>query len=253
MLQVDAFADAVFSGNPAAVCPLAEWLPDDVMQAIAAENNLPETAFLVPDGDGFHLRWFTPTTEVELCGHATLAAAFVVLADSGGDAVRFRTRGGELGVTRRGGLLHLDLPAQEARAAAAPAALAEGLGVSGFAALVGPNHMAVLDRQEQVAALDPDFRRLADLHPRGVIATAPGDGCDFVSRYFAPSYGIDEDPVTGSAHCMLVPYWSARLGRRRLVARQISRRGGTLHCEDRGARVGVGGRAALYMEGVIRV
>ena len=254
--QVDAFADRAFSGNPAAICPLEEWLPDEVMQSIAAENNLPETAFFVPGGEGgYGLRWFTPAVEVELCGHATLASAFVILdcMAAGGDAVSFDTRSGRLAVARRGDLLYLDFPALPAVEAGIPDALAAGLGAAPRTVLEGPNHMAVFAADAEVAALDPDFRELAKLHPRGVIATAPGGDCDFVSRYFAPAHGVDEDPVTGSAHCMLIPYWSARLGRERLLARQISARGGTLHCENRGPRVGIGGRAVLYMEGTIRI
>ncbi len=252
--QVDAFADEVFSGNPAAVCPLPEWLADDVLQAIAAENNLSETAFLVADGAGGHgLRWFTPTVEVDLCGHATLASAFVILEGTAGDSVSFRTRSGTLTVERRSDLLWLDLPAHGARGAETPEALAAGLGAVPAATLEGPNYMAVFGREDEVAALEPDFRRLAELGPRGVIATAPGAECDFVSRYFAPAHGVDEDPVTGSAHCMLIPHWSARLGTERLVARQISARGGTLRCENRGGRVGIGGRAVLYLRGTIRI
>lgn len=252
--QVDAFADEVFSGNPAAVCPLPEWLPGDVLQAIAAENNLSETAFFVADGGGGHeLRWFTPTVEVDLCGHATLASAFVILERTGGRSVSFRTRSGTLAVDRRGDLLWLDFPAHEARKTEAPEALAAGLGTVPAATFEGPNYMAAFAREAEVAALEPDFRRLAELAPRGVIATAPGAECDFVSRYFAPAHGVDEDPVTGSAHCMLIPHWSARLGAERLVARQISARGGTLRCENRGDRVGIGGRAVLYLEGTIRI
>lgn len=254
--QIDAFADRVFSGNPAAVCPLTEWLPDELMQAIAAENNLSETAFFVPDGEGdYDLRWFTPTIEVELCGHATLASAFVILEcmATGREAVSFNTRSGRMAVARRDDLLYLDFPAHQAVETEIPEALAGGLGVAPRAVLEGPNYMAVFAQEAEVAALEPEFRSLAKLYPRGVIATAPGEDCDFVSRYFAPAHGVDEDPVTGSAHCMLIPYWSVKLARKSLLARQISARGGTLHCEDRGPRVGIGGRASLYMEGTVRI
>ena len=234
--QVDAFADRAFSGNPAAICPLAEWLPGEVMQSIAAENNLSETAFFVPGGDGgYDLRWFTPTVEVELCGHATLASAFVILdcMAAGGDEVFFNTRSGRLAVARRGDLLYLDFPAHRAVEAAVPEALVDGLGAAPRTALEGPNHMAVFAGEAEVAALDPDFRELAKLHPRGVIATAPGGDCDFVSRYFAPAHGVDEDPVTGSAHCMLIPSgrrgWAAngcsRARSRRAAGRSIARTG----------------------------
>ena len=254
--QVDAFADRAFAGNPAAVCPLTEWLSVELMQAIAAENNLSETAFFVPDGEGgYDLRWFTPTIEVELCGHATLATAFVILEcmAPGGEAVSFNTPSGKMTVARRGDLLYLDFPAHRAVETGIPKALADGLGGAPRTVLEGPNYMAVFAREAEIAALEPEFRSLAKLYPRGVIATAPGEDCDFVSRFFAPAHGVDEDPVTGSAHCMLIPYWSARLARKSLLARQISARGGTLHCEDRGSRVGIGGRAVLYMEGTVRI
>lgn len=259
--QVDAFSDAVFAGNPAAVCPLDKWLDDATMQAIAAENNLSETAFFVAADDGgaghYELRWFTPTVEVDLCGHATLASAYVVferLAPRRRE-VRFATRSGELAVAREGDMIVLDFPAYPGTPVAAPAALADGLGAAPDEVLEGPNYVAVFAAGKDVAALAPDFDVLAGLHPRGVIATAPGEawGCDFVSRFFGPSFGIDEDPVTGSAHCMLTPYWAARLGRKRLDACQISARGGVLACEERGDRVRIGGRAALYLEGTIRI
>ena len=255
IFQIDAFADAVFRGNPAAVCPLDDWLADDLMQAIAAENNLSETAFFVPRADGYDLRWFTPTVEVDLCGHATLASAFLVLnrIEPAAQTVRFHTRSGELTVERREKLLFLDFPAYPGEEAACPAGLADGLGVAPAAVIEGPNYMAVLEDEAAVAALRPDMARLADLHPRGVIATAPGDACDFVSRYFAPSFGVPEDPVTGSAHCMLTPYWARRTGKSILDARQISARGGRLTCEDRGQRVGIGGAAVMYLEGRITV
>jgi len=259
--QIDAFADAPFGGNPAAVCPLESWPDDAVMQRIAAENNLPETAFLAPraDGDGYDLRWFTPTTEVDLCGHATLASAFVLRrrSDATGDGgeIAFHTRSGRLTVAPRGDLLALDLPAIPAEPTAAPAALTEGLKAMPAETLQARNGnwMAVFPAERDVASLDPDMARLATLHPGGVIATAPGadDGIDFVSRFFAPSHGIPEDPVTGSAHCTLTPFWAQRLGRKLLHARQISRRGGALLCEDRGPQVAVAGRAALYLEGRI--
>ena len=255
VFQIDAFTDAVFGGNPAAVCPLDSWLDTAVMQAIAAENNLAETAFFVANGDGYDLRWFTPTLEVDLCGHATLASAFLIferLAPQT-ERIRFQTRSGELTVARRDGLIYLDFPAYPGPAVDCPAALADGLGNTPVEVIEGPNYMAVFRSEADIAALSPNMDVLATLHPRGVIATAPGDACDFVSRFFGPSFGVPEDPVTGSAHCMLTPYWATRLGKDRLEARQISTRGGRLRCENRGGRVGIGGQAVLYLEGKITV
>ncbi len=251
--QVDAFSAKVFAGNPAAVVPLAEWLADEVLQAIAAENNLSETAFFVPQGAGFHLRWFTPAVEVDLCGHATLASAYVIrrfLAP--GDApVRFDSRSGPLSVEVSGDNFVLDLPARPGREAAVPSVLEAALGVRPQALIKATDWMAVLTDEAAVRACTPDMAALAALDCRGVIVTAAGDGCDFVSRFFGPRVGVPEDPVTGSAHCTLVPYWAARLGRRQLHARQVSARGGVLECEDRGERVGIGGRAACYLRGRI--
>lgn len=254
LYQIDAFADAVFGGNPAAVCPLETWLEDDRMQAIAAENNLSETAFLVREGEAWRIRWFTPRVEVPLCGHATLASAFVVLhhLEPGAQRVRFESASGPLAVEREGERLVLDFPARPARPAEAPNGLLEGLGVEPEEVLEGPSWMAVLGDEAAVRALAPDFARLERLG-KAVIATAPGEGCDFVSRFFAPQAGIPEDPVTGSAHTTLVPYWAGRLGKRRLAARQVSARGGELACEEAGARVRIGGRAVLYLEGRIHV
>lgn len=255
LFQIDAFTDRVFGGNPAAVCPLDAWLADDVMQAIAAENNLAETAFFVANDTGYDLRWFTPTLEVELCGHATLASAFLIferLAPAA-DILRFQTRSGELTVARKDGMLFLDFPSYPGPAVECPEALAGGLGNVPHEVIEGPNYMAVFQSEADIAALSPNLEMLATLHPRGVIATAPGDAVDFVSRFFGPSFGVPEDPVTGSAHCMLTPYWAQRLGRTRMDARQISKRGGVLVCEDRGARVGIGGNAVMYLEGTISV
>ena len=254
--QVDAFAASLFSGNPAAVCPLEDWFDDATLQSVAAENNLAETAFFVKTGGDWDLRWFTPTTEVDLCGHATLASAFVVFEflQQDADSVVFATRSGDLTVTRERGRLELDFPAIPAAPCDAPAALLDGLRGSPSEVRRGSNYMAVFETAADVAALDPDLTTLAKLHPCGVIATAPGTGeADFVSRFFAPSYGVPADAVTGSAHCTLTPFWSQRLGRTRLVAHQISARGGVLYCEDRGQRVGIAGEAVLYLEGTIRV
>ncbi len=254
IFQVDAFTDKMFSGNPAAVCLLEEWLTESQMQAIAAENNLSETAFLVPRGDDYALRWFTPQCEVRLCGHATLASAFVIFTSvqPGKTSVRFDTRSGILAVERRHDLLVLDFPAAIPAVCDGPAALAQGLKDMPEVVLrTDDNYFAVYASERQVRALQPDSVALKLLHPRGVAVTAPGESTDFVSRYFAPSYGITEDPVTGSTHCSLVPYWSGRLGKTQLHGRQVSSRGGDLHCELRGSRVLIAGRAIQYMQGTI--
>lgn len=253
LYQVDAFSSRVFAGNPAAVCPLEAWLADSAMQVIAAENNLAETAFFVPAGGDYALRWFTPTTEVELCGHATLASAYVVFRhlEPARETVTFHSKSGPLTVAREGDGLAMDFPALPPAPVEAPAALIEGLGRPPRAVLAEADYLAVFDHADEVAALSPDPAALLRLDRRGVIATAPGRDCDFVSRFFAPKCGIAEDPVTGSAHCLLVPYWSKRLGKSKLQAHQISARGGEILCEDRGARVKLLGRAAQYLEGVI--
>ena len=258
--QLDSFADRVFAGNPAAVCPLDEWLPDETLQAIALENNLSETAFFVPDGgDGaYHLRWFTPGAEVDLCGHATLAAARVIMdrVDTGRTTVRFRTRSGQLTVVRREDELIMDFPARPAAAKEAPRALIEGLGAAPLEVLAAPrDYLVVYGSEEDIRKLCPDYLRLRGLDRLGVIATAPGTAVDFVSRFFAPSVGVPEDPVTGSAHCTLAPYWAERLGigENWMTARQISARGGNLSVRARGERVDIAGSAVFYLEGSIRI
>ncbi len=263
IFQVDAFTDRRFAGNPAAVCPLPSWPEDATLQAVAAENRLSETAFLVPRGEDYELRWFTPRAEVDLCGHATLAAGHVVLRILQGtrEAVRFRTASGPLTVEREGERLAMDFPAVPAEAAPAPPGLAGALGASPAEVLAAKDWLAVFEASTEVAALAPDMGALEALDRRGVIATAPGpepgegegsgNGPDFVSRFFAPKLGVPEDPVTGSAHCTLAPYWSGRLGRRRLLGRQISERGGEVGCEVLGDRVRLSGRAVLYLEGRI--
>jgi len=250
--QVDAFTGDLFAGNPAAVCPLQEWLPAELMQSIAAENNLSETAFLVPQAGGYGIRWFTPQAEVDLCGHATLASAFVVFEflDPALREVRFDSKSGPLTVTRKHQLLVLDLPAQAPEPAAAPTDLTRGLGAEPREILRANYWLAVFDDERAVRALKPDMRILARLD-RPVTVTAPGDEVDFVSRFFGPSLGVDEDPVTGSAHCSMTPYWSKRLEKRVLSARQVSTRGGEMRCEDGGDRVLLAGRATLYLRGYI--
>jgi PhzF family phenazine biosynthesis protein len=262
LYQIDAFASEVFKGNPAAVCPLEAWLDEARMQAIAAENNLSETAFFVRDPKDtarFALRWFTPKLEVELCGHATLASAFALfeLLGQPGKAITFSTRSGDLVVTRReDGTLSMLFPARPASPCPSPPALAEALGTAPREVLAAaPYYLAVLDSEEDVVRLAPRMDRVAGLDRSAVIVTAQGDSvhADFVSRFFAPQKGIDEDPVTGGAHTTLVPYWSKRLGKRSLRAVQRSARGGELACEDLGDRVTMAGRAVKYLEGAIFV
>jgi len=253
--QIDAFASRVFGGNPAAVVPLESWLPDGVMQAIAAENNLAETAFFVPEGEGYALRWFTPTVEVDLCGHATLASAHLILSKiaPGREQVRFNTRSGPLTVTRQGDMLALELPSRPPEPCPTPSGLEAAFGKAPKAVLAARDYLLVYESESDIRGLKPDMARIAALDRFAVIVTAPGSDCDFVSRFFAPAQGIPEDPVTGSAHCTLIPYWSKRLGKRGLSARQLSPRGGELLCEDRGARVVVAGKSVLYLEGAIFV
>lgn len=259
MYQVDAFTHHLFGGNPAAVVPLERWPNDTLLQAIAMENNLSETAFFVETGAHFQLRWFTPTTEVPLCGHATLASAWVIFNEINPDLqeIQFNSLGGPLSVRRLDqGWMELDFPAfgTEALEEGDAAALAKAMGahpVQCLRVLDKENAMLVFERAEQVRALTPDMRALLSLPYSGVIATAPGDDCDFVSRYFAPAVGIDEDPVTGSTHCALTPYWAAQLGKQTLEARQISARGGVLRCTLRGERVGIAGQAVPYFRGGI--
>jgi predicted PhzF superfamily epimerase YddE/YHI9 len=257
LYQVDAFTDRLFGGNPAAICPLETWLPDATMQAIAAENNLAETAFFVRDGGGYALRWFTPTVEVDLCGHATLASALVVFdrLEPGRDRVDFHTlQAGTLTVKRRADLLEMDFPARPATATKAPAGLLAALGGTPREVLRARDHLVLYDSATEIVALKPDFAALAKVECFSAIVTAPGEnGIDFVSRFFAPAAGIPEDPVTGSAHCTLTPYWAKRLGKTALEARQLSPRGGALHCTLNGDRVGIAGKAVLYLQGQIEV
>jgi PhzF family phenazine biosynthesis protein len=256
LFQIDAFASRVFAGNPAAVVPLDRWLDGATLQAVATENNLSETAFFVGGRGDYHIRWMTPAAEVDLCGHATLASAWVVFneLEPGRREVHFRSKGGPLRVTADADRLALDFPSRPAEPVDdVTGRLGEALGRRPVRALAARDYLAVYDTEEDVRALRPEMARVAALDRMGVIATAPGHGCDFVSRFFAPQVGVPEDPVTGSAHCTLVPYWSKRLGRSRLFARQVSARGGELWCEDRGDRVEIAGRAAKYLEGTIEV
>ncbi|NOX81346.1 MAG: PhzF family phenazine biosynthesis protein [Deltaproteobacteria bacterium] len=254
--QIDAFTSTVFTGNPAAVCPLAEWLADLQLQAIAAENNLSETAFFVRRDDHYELRWFTPATEIDLCGHATLAVAFIICnyLEPARDTVRFISpRSGELTVIRENDLLKMDFPSQPPAICEPPAELTAGLGIEPIEVLQSEDYLAVFQSEEEIAGLRPDIAKLRKLDKRGVIVTAPGKTADFVSRFFAPKLGVDEDPVTGSAHCTLIPYWKSKTGKNSFHARQVSTRGGELFCEDRGKRVVIAGRAVKFMQGVITI
>jgi len=253
--QVDAFTSEVFGGNPAAVCPLEEWIDDAKMQAIAAENSLSETAFFAKEGDHYKLRWFTPACEVNLCGHATLASAFIYMnkLEPAQRSIQFETRSGRLVVRREGELLAMDLPALPPwNVPAIPADLRNGLDLAPKALWqVQDNYFAIYQNEEEILRVQPNSAMLGKLHPFGVCITAPANHSDFVSRYFAPSYGIQEDPVTGSTHCSLTPYWSQRLNKQKLHAFQVSARRGELWCEMAGDRVIVRGKAALYLEGSI--
>jgi len=256
LYQIDAFTGRVFGGNPAAVCPLDAWLSDAVMQSIALENNLSETAFIVRRNGEYDIRWFTPAVEVALCGHATLASGFAVFnfLEPARTNVTFESKSGPLRVSARDGMLALDFPSRPPERVDPPRVLLEALNVRPASVWRATDFMAVYDSEADVAALRPDFAKLAAVDSaRALTCTAPGTDCDFVSRFFAPRQGINEDPVTGSAHCTLTPYWAKRLGRKKLRARQISARGGELFCEDRGERVGIAGRAALYLKGEIDI
>lgn len=253
--QVDAFTSRLFGGNPAAVVTLDAWLPDSVMQAIAAENNLAETAFVIPREANAPLRWFTPTMEIDLCGHATLASAHVLFAYhfAAARCLTFETRSGVLAVGRTDAGLCLDLPARPAVRVDAPEALADALGAAPREVYAARDLLAVFDAEADILAMRPDMAKVAALDAFAIIVSAPGDRVDFVSRFFAPRAGIPEDPVTGSAHATLVPYWAARLGRTRLSARQLSARVGELECELRDDRVFATGGTIEYMRGEIDV
>ena len=254
--QIDAFTNRPFGGNPAAVVLLDEWLDTKVMQSIAAENNLSETAFVVKR-DGYHdLRWFTPTLEIDLCGHATLASGYVLFNEGleNGDRIRFETqKAGSLEVSRRDDLITLDFPSRPPEPTEVTDLLAEALGARPLEAHGARDLLCLFETQEDVLALAPRFDRMLALGAFAVIATAPGRDSDFVSRFFAPKAGVPEDPVTGSAHCTLTPFWSQRLGKNELHAFQVSRRRGELFLENRGDRVLISGRAVKYLRGTIRV
>ncbi len=252
---VHSFTDELFRGNPAGVCLLDEWFDAPLMQRIAAENRLSETAFVVPDGDGYGLRWFTPASEVDLCGHATLAAAFVLFEELEypHETILFRSQSGELTVGRGRASMFLDFPSRPPQPCAVPDRLSAGLRRDVAEAMRSRDYLVVLGSEDEVRAVEPDFPVLAEIDSEGVIVTAPGTDVDFVSRFFAPALGIPEDPVTGSAHCTLAPYWAEVLGKTELTARQVSDRAGELACRVVGDRVHIAGRAALYAKGFLNL
>lgn len=255
IFQIDAFADRPFTGNPAAVMPLQAWLPDETLQAIAMENALSETAFFVKEDAGYRIRWFTPACEVDLCGHATLASAFVLFTELEPDrsSVDFQSASGRLSVRRQGDLLALDFPSRPPQPIPPIPGLAEALQATPLETWKARDIVVVLESEDAVRSLKPDMAALARIDAFAVIVTAPGRQADFVSRFFAPRKGVPEDPVTGSAHTTLTPFWAARLGKSRLRALQVGPRGGELFCEDLGARVSIAGRAVKVLEGTFRI
>ena len=260
---VDVFTEAVFSGNPAGVCLLESWLPDEILQNIAMENNLSETAFLVKRDSHYDLRWFTPELEVDLCGHATMGSAYVLFRfkDKNADILSLHTQSGVLAVERKGDMLLMNFPSRPAAPTHRFDSIGGALHIENYEVYKSADLLVVLDNEDAVKSVEPDFEALKRVKEEagmpddsfGVIITAPGSDCDFVSRFFAPNAGINEDPVTGRAHCVLIPYWSKRLGKTTMTARQLSKRGGSIYCEDVGDRVIIGGRAALYLTGEINI
>jgi PhzF family phenazine biosynthesis protein len=253
--QIDAFASKLFEGNPAAVCPLDEWLPDELMQSIAEENNLSETAFFVPKGNGYHIRWFTPVSEVDLCGHATLASAYVLFNILGykKDRIEFDSRSGTLAVTKDNEWLVMDFPAQPPVPCDIPKEIVKAFNTAPIECLKSEDFIVVFEREIDIESANPDFELLKKLNSRGVIITAKSIRYDFVARFFAPKYGIPEDPVTGSAYTQLAPYWASKIGSKRFSAKQMSSRGGELTCEVVDDRVFISGKAIKYLEGKIKI
>ncbi|MFV0388063.1 MAG: PhzF family phenazine biosynthesis protein [Pyrinomonadaceae bacterium] len=254
--QIDAFASEVFGGNPAAVVPLETWLETDLMQRIALENNLSETAFFVKNKDFYEIRWFTPTLEIDLCGHATLAAAFTIfdVLKLESERVNFHSnKSGNLSVEKHGDILTLDFPSRSVSPVELPEGLCEAIGKKPKEVFKARDYFLVYETEKEILEIAPDFTALLKIPTHAVIVTAKGDSSDFVSRFFAPEVGVFEDPVTGSAHCNLIPFWAERFGKTELFAKQISARGGELFCKLEGERVKIGGRAVLYMTGKIFV
>lgn len=257
LYQIDAFADKVFSGNPAAVIPLKQWISKELMQQIAAENNLAETVFFVPEKDEYHIRWFTPELEIDLCGHATLAAAYVLYNHLGYEEalIRFQSQSGPLTISREGDLICLDFPSwMPQRLTEYPEELIPGLKLSAYVGVYKKrDYIIELETEQDVLNVRPDFSLLNKIDVIGIIITAPGKNCDFVSRFFAPNCGIPEDPVTGSSHSQLIPFWSEKLNKKNMHAKQLSARGGEIWCEQKGDRVIMKGKAAFYMKGEISI
>jgi PhzF family phenazine biosynthesis protein len=254
LYQVDAFASSVFEGNPAAVVPLNEWLPDEKMQKIALENNLSETAFFIPTENGFHIRWFTPLAEVKLCGHATLASAHVLFHhfNYSENEIRFDSLSGLLTVTRKDDLIYLNFPAPALSEVEIPENLGKAFQFQPVKCIKGrDDYMLIFENEAEIQDIKPDFQQIIESKTRGIIVTAKSTEFDFVSRFFAPSVGVNEDPVTGSAHTMLIPFWAKELGKNELTAKQVSQRGGILYCKYLGERVEIGGKAITYLTGEI--
>ncbi len=251
--QADAFTDNIFGGNPAAICPLEQWIDESLMQKIAAENNLSETAFFVKRQDSFEIRWFTPETEIDLCGHATLATAHIIYEQLGykGKMVTFHYGGGTLQVEKEGDLLRMNFPSTPAKPVKLPDLLVKALGKQPAEIYKSRDYLAIFESQHDIEAIKPVFHELLALDAVGFIVSAPGIEVDFVSRFFAPGAGVNEDPVTGSAHCTLIPYWSGKLGKTKMTAVQLSKRRGEVLCEDCGDRVIIAGKAATYLQGSI--
>jgi len=259
LYQADAFTDRLFSGNPAAVCILDEWISDELMQSIANENNLAETSFVVPEGKDFKIRWFTPAVEVDLCGHVTLASAFLIfnILEYPGNLIRFHSRvSGLLPVEKAGDMLYLDFPTDKLERLPEDQniVIEKCIGIKPLELFKGKSdYLALIDSERSLKDLKPDLKEISELDARGLIVTSKGDSVDFVSRFFAPQLGVNEDPVTGSAHTSLLPFWSERLGKNRLIANQLSKRGGQLACEFKNDRCRIGGKAQLYLTGEINL
>lgn len=255
LYQIDAFANRVFEGNPAAICPLDNWLPDELMQEIAAENNLSETAYFIEISNGYHIRWFTPTHEVDLCGHATLASAYVIFNILGYEKkeIIFESKSGLLKVTQNNDWLEMDFPSQAPVQCPIPEQILSAFNEKPIACLKSEDYIVVFENEESILNASPDLVILSELDLRGIAITAKSKEYDFVSRFFAPNYGINEDPVTGSAFTQLIPYWSRKLNKKSLSAKQVSKRGGEVKCVDSGDRVKISGKAAKYMTATIEV
>lgn len=254
--QVDAFTPKLFGGNPAAVIPLESWLPDEIMQQIAQENNLSETSYFVKEGEHFHIRWFTPAVEVALCGHATLASAHVIYEHLGfkESQIKFMSKSGELLVKKKDDFLEMNFPSQSLTETSIPSGFLDGFNIKPQEIKkAGEDFFLIFDSQAQIEDLEPNFALLKKIKSRGIICTAEGSKADFVSRFFAPAAGIDEDPVTGSAHTSLIPFWAKKLNKTSLYAEQISKRKGELHCQFEGDRVLIAGKAVSYLQGKIKI